>query len=119
MSYDFAESHHHHHLEEGLKLAFRGLIPITLLIGGIWLLSLNVIFWSIIIGLPLILIGTVFLIYTYDEVVSKNILYDFNKKVPCSICGRLTPVNPNISIEDAVCLYCRKDITAGNFSQKI
>lgn len=70
----------HHHAEETVRLIFKGLIPIMLLLGGIALLSLRISGWSIIFGLPLTVIGSVFLIYTYDEIVRKRIdLDDFDE----------------------------------------
>ncbi len=62
----------HHHGEEIAKLIIRGLIPIVLLAGGLYLLDLRITGWSLIFGLPIIVIGTVFLIFTYDEIVTKK-----------------------------------------------
>lgn len=68
----------HHHAEETVKLIFRGLIPIILLAGGLVLLALKIPGWSLLLGMPLTILGTVFLIYSYDEVVSKK----FGDQIP-------------------------------------
>lgn len=62
----------HHHAEEVVRLIFRGLIPIILLSGGLILLTLKIPGWSLIFGLPITIIGTVFLIYTYDYFVNRK-----------------------------------------------
>jgi hypothetical protein len=63
----------HHHTEEIVKLILKGLIPIVLLSGGLILLALRISGWSLIFGLPLTIFGSVFLIYTYDEMVRKKV----------------------------------------------
>ncbi len=54
-------------------LFFRLLIPIVLLISGVVLFVSRVSAWGVILGLPLIVIGAVTVIYTYDEIISIGI----------------------------------------------
>ena len=68
----------HHHLESIVKLVLKTVVPIFILIGGIALLTLRIAGWSIIFGLPMVVIGVVFLIYTYDEIVSSSLGDDTN-----------------------------------------
>ena len=56
-----------------ILLFFRLLIPIVLLISGIALFVSQVPAWGVVLGLPLIIIGAVLVIYTYDEVASIRI----------------------------------------------
>lgn len=58
---------------EIVKLIFKGLIPIVFLIAGVVILSLRISGWSLLLGIPLTIFGTVFLIYTYDEVLTKTL----------------------------------------------
>lgn len=53
-----------------IALFFRLLIPIVLLVSGVVLFVSNVSVWGLILGLPLIVIGAVLVIYTYDEIAS-------------------------------------------------
>lgn len=61
------------HSEHATRLIIKAVIPLSLLFGGLWLLTLKLAGWSIIFGLPMIVMGVVFLIYSYDEVVSGKI----------------------------------------------
>lgn len=70
---DLRSDNQHHHGEEIVKIILKGLIPIILLLGGLILLALRISGWSLIFGLPLTVFGSVFLIYTYDEMVRKKI----------------------------------------------
>lgn len=68
----------YHHAESIIKLILKTVVPIFILSGGIALLTLRISGWSIIFGLPMVVIGVVFLIYTYDEVVSSKLGDDSN-----------------------------------------
>ncbi|MDO8341410.1 MAG: hypothetical protein Q7T59_05550 [Candidatus Woesebacteria bacterium] len=65
-------------MESIVKLVLKTVVPIFILIGGIALLTLRIAGWSIIFGLPMVVIGVVFLIYTYDEIVSSRLGDDTN-----------------------------------------
>ncbi len=109
--------HHLHHIET-IKLIFRGLIPIVLVVGGIVLMTLRLSVWGLVLGIPMIIIGVVFLIYTYDAVVSERILPFSDKFVNCSVCGKLTPLSPATDPQDAICATCKADIENGLRSPK-
>lgn len=105
-------NHGKHH--NGARLTFRVLIPIVLLGGGLFLLSLRIAGWSIIFGLPMVTFGVVFLIYTYDELVSGVVEPAPERTVKCSICGKDTvKLYPWQRDEDVICLTCREDIEKG------
>ena len=67
LSRKYAKSSHSHS-EHLVTLILRGAIPIVMITAGIIILGMRLSGWSIFSGLPLIIIGSVFLIYTYDEV---------------------------------------------------
>lgn len=99
-------------LEEVIRLISRVLIPIIVLGGGMYLLHLRITGWSLIFGLPITVIGVAFLIFTYDEVVSKRIgepqpRFFESGPVKCSICGEKTPRVPGEWEEDTVCPKCK------------
>lgn len=71
----------HHHSEEAVKLLLRGLIPIVFLAGGVIILALRISGWSLFLGIPLTIFGVAFLIYTYDEVVSRK----FEEEIPTKL----------------------------------
>lgn len=50
-------------------LFFRLLIPIILLVCGVIIFVARISIWNLILGLPLIVIGAILVIYTYDEIV--------------------------------------------------
>lgn len=56
-----------------ISVLLRTLIPLALLIGGLFLLFLDLPGWSVIFGIPTVVIGVVFLVYSYDDLVSKRI----------------------------------------------
>ena len=94
-------------------LILKTIIPGLLLLGGIALLALRISGWSLIFGLPMVVFGTVFLIYTYDEVVSQRIPLDNNEIVACSICKQPTPLFPGVKKEDVMCFDCQEKIVHG------
>lgn len=60
---------------EIIRLIVRSILSLSLLAGGIVLLALKIAGWSIIFGLPMVVISTVFIIYTYDDVLNKFLGY--------------------------------------------
>lgn len=54
-------------------LFFRLLIPIILLVCGVIIFVAQISAWNLILGLPLIVVGVVLVIYTYDEIVKIRI----------------------------------------------
>lgn len=93
--------------EKIIKLIFRALIPIILLLSGLTLLALRIAGWSLIFGLPITIFGTVFLIYTYDEVISRRVGTISDKFTDCSICGKKTPLIVGADSEETICPVCR------------
>jgi hypothetical protein len=97
-----------------IKLIFRGLIPIVLLVCGVVLFVSRAAIWNVILGLPLIVFGVTTLIYTYDEVISKKVdasqpkfvIFE-SKYVRCFACGKKIRRVPGEWEEDAICRGCR------------
>jgi len=56
-----------------IRLIYKGLIPIVLVLGGIAILALRIQGWSLFLGLPMVVIGVIIMIYTYDEIAQKHI----------------------------------------------
>ena len=100
-----------------IKLVARIIMPIIMLIGGIILLSLHLPGWSIILGLPVSIFGVIFMIYTYDEVITKSVVNKEKDLKMCPICKKVYPVGKNGRTEDFICNDCREKII-GNISNK-
>lgn len=83
------------------------MIPIVFLIAGLALLALSIPGWSLIIGLPITIFGVVFLLYTYDEVVSKKVIPIQGEIADCVACGKPTPIFPGQDPNDVVCPVCQ------------
>lgn len=64
------------HQEALTVLVIKILAPFAMMVCGLILLALRLAGWSIIIGLPITIIGIVLLIYAYDEIVSKKIVHN-------------------------------------------
>ena len=109
MSKDYPSGLNTNQGEEVIKLVFRGLLPIFLMIGGMLLLFLRISGWSIILGLPMLIMGTVFLIYTYDEVVQRRVEPIRGQITKCSICHKFTPMMPGIDKNQTVCPKCLEE----------
>jgi hypothetical protein len=62
-----------YHKELLVRIFLRVTVAIGLLIGGLVLLAMRLPGWSVIFGLPMIVFGSVFIIYTYDEVLSRKL----------------------------------------------
>lgn len=103
---DTAQNSSHHHAEEAARILLRGLIPITLVTSGVYLLVRGVPGWSMIIGVPMLIFGIVFIIYTYDEVVSKKVDRDIQSFV-CSACGQLASNDPASANQNNICEVCK------------
>ena len=93
-----------------VSLIMRGLIPIVLLVSGIFLLSLHIPGWSIIFGLPIVVFGTVFLIYTYDDLVSKKVVEAEKDLETCPICKEIHAIPKGTNSKDFICEKCREQI---------
>ena len=93
-----------------IKLIFRGLIPLAMLGAGVVLMTSRISGWSLIIGIPVTVIGMAMLVFTYDEVVQKQVQPIQKELVRCNICGRLTARQLGVIPEDVICRHCRERI---------
>lgn len=101
------QNEENHHSEEFLKLLFKGLIPLVLFIGGVVILISQISGWSLILGLPITIIGLAILINVYDEIASSLIL-PRSQITKCAICKKPTPVVPGIPEDQTICARCKK-----------
>ena len=70
------------HAEYLIILLIKILGPVIILVTGLVLLALRLSGWSVVLGLPLVVIGSVLLIYAYDEIVSRK-----NKHIHSNECN--------------------------------
>jgi hypothetical protein len=87
-------------------------LSLSLFAGGIFLLALRISGWSLILGLPAVQIGIVFLIFTFDDVARRKVGPESLHQVPCSICGKI--VLTHQWEKEKVCIDCHK-----KFAQKV
>ena len=95
--------------EKIVKLIFKGVIPIVLIVCGVALLFAKIPGWGVLLGLPMVVMGTIFMIYAYDEMIQKEIEPIEGEFMNCNICGKPTPKLPGVEPEDAICPSCSKD----------
>lgn len=67
-----AKEHDWYHKSMLIGIVLRVVVAMGLLVSGIVVMAMRTGVWGIIFGLPMIVFGSVFMIYTYDEVLSKN-----------------------------------------------
>ena len=85
---------------------FKCMIPIFLLLSGIVILVIRIPGWSLLLGLPLVVLGTVFTVYTYDGLVGQG-LGDYKKDISnCQVCRKPTPVFKGQDKNKIVCPVC-------------
>src|SRR3989344_7156631 len=80
-------------------------LSVSLFLGGAYILSLKIPFWSMFLGLAAIQIGIVFIIFTFEIFVklnSKRVTDEYNA-IPCLICGQIgfVPKYKNTNICDS------------------
>ena len=63
------------------RLAIEMVLGIGLLAGGIILLALRITGWSLIFGLPMVVISSVFIIFTYDDVLNRHLDLQGHQKI--------------------------------------
>lgn len=76
MGTDKSEVHHFLNniaIENLLYTILIAFLPLILVIGGVLVLVAKIPGWSLILGLPMIIIGVTFLIYAYDEAVTRRL----------------------------------------------
>lgn len=92
-----------------MVIFFKNLIvafsPVILLVGGVWLLSLRIPGWSLILGLPAVQLGIVLIVFSFDWAIRKK--YDLSKLhiVKCEICG--DPTAAPLGEVHELCPRCR------------
>jgi hypothetical protein len=86
------------------------IICLSLLGGGIIILALRIAGWSLLIGLPTVILGIIFLIFTLDNLAREKFGKESTQIVLCSICGRPTPA-PSWQNEK-ICPECEKKLKA-------
>lgn len=80
------------------------MISASLFIGGIVLLFLRIPGWSLIVGLPAVQIGLVFLIFSYDRMASKKVGVGSLYSLECQQCGKSFLSFEQEKIK--ICPYC-------------
>ena len=96
--------------ESVIKLIFRGVIPLALLISGVVILTSPLLGWSLLLGLPMLITGVAMVIFTYDEIISKKVYSYAEELTRCVICDKLTPRLAGINPEDSICSHCKQEI---------
>lgn len=86
----------------------RLLLSLALFGGGVILLSLRIPGWSVILGLPAVQIGIVFIIFTFDEVAQDRVGPRSFHVISCSLCGK--PTLAPYWQEEKICKECQKKI---------
>ncbi len=84
------------------------ILSLSLFFGGITLLIAKIPGWSLLFGLILIPLGTVFTILTLDEVARNLVVPPPFKPVKCNVCGKITYAPEGE--EDIICGRCHKDL---------
>lgn len=56
-----------HESKEVLRNLARYIAPMILFMGGAWLISLKIPFWSLFLGIPSVQIGIIFVIFSFDN----------------------------------------------------
>jgi hypothetical protein len=90
------------------KFILQTFICLALLGGGIIILALRIAGWSLFLGLPMVLFGVVFLIFTFDNVARNKFGKESLQVVLCSLCSKPTP-SPSWQNEK-ICPECEKKI---------
>lgn len=86
----------------------RLLLSLCLFAGGIVLLALRIPGWSLILGLPAVQIGIVFLIFTFDGLAQNKVGPRSLHIISCSVCRKAT-LTPYWQ-EEKICGECQKKI---------
>jgi hypothetical protein len=83
-------------------------LSLSLFIGGIVILFLKLPGWSIILGIPAVQIGLIFLIFSFDEIARKRYGPSSLKDVRCLNCGK--PFLIRWGDQNEICPECQKEI---------
>lgn len=63
-----------------VRFVVQAILGVALLAGGIIMLALKLPGWSIIFGIPMVVISSVFIIYTYDDALSRRFEHSDNEE---------------------------------------
>jgi hypothetical protein len=64
-----------------VRIIIRAFLGLGLLAGGIIVLALRLEGWSIIFGLPMVVVSSVFIIYTYDDALNRHLDLKGHEKI--------------------------------------
>jgi hypothetical protein len=84
-------------------------LSLSLFAGGIALLALRIPGWSLILGLPAVQIGLIFLIFTFDEIARNKVGPDSLHLISCSVCGK--PILAHQWESEKICIACQKKVS--------
>jgi len=85
------------------------ILSLSLFFGGIVILISRISGWSLLFGLIITPLGTIFTVLTLDEVARNLVVPPPFKPVKCHVCGKITYAEEGK--EDVICGRCRKDIS--------
>jgi hypothetical protein len=81
---------------------------LVLLLGGIWILTLPLSGWRLLIGLPAAQLGVVVLVFVFDEATKKRLHPDNYHVLICPYCGQENLVH--VGETEIHCQECQKMI---------
>lgn len=86
------------------------LLSVTLFLGGGFVLSLQIPFWSLVLGIASVQIGIVLIILTFDSLIRRKTapLTDDYKAIPCLTCRYPTYVPKYV--RTVICEHCQVKI---------
>lgn len=92
------------------------ILSLSLFFGGIILLLAKIPGWSLFFGLIITPLGTVFTIFTLDEVARSLVVPPPFHPVKCNVCGKMTYAKEEE--KDVICGRCRQDISEKILEEK-
>lgn len=105
-----------HDAYDYIALLMRSLVPsvvgLVLLIGGVWLLTLPLPGWKLILGIPAAQMGIVVLMYAFDDITKKRLHPDHLQSLICPFCSFNNLIQPGT--KTIHCGRCMKKITRPN-----
>lgn len=91
-----------------LKQLLSVILSLGLFAGGIFILSLRLAGWSLLLGLPAILLGGVFIIFTLDTVARELFTPPHFIMAKCQVCGKTTFIKEGE--KTGLCGRCREEL---------
>ena len=99
-----------------LKQLLSVILSLALFAGGIAILYLHLPGWSLILGLPAILLGVVFIIFVLDQVARELFTPPHFIMTKCKVCGKTTFVKEGN--QDKICGRCREELVEELLKEK-